>query len=263
MTAADKPSGVQSVTRALDLLEYLGDAGGQLGLSELATRSGLPLPTIHRLIRTLVDRGYVRQLPNRRYALGSRLIPLGTVADAMFGTFARPVLAGLVDQLGESANLAVFEGDMVVYAAQVPSRHAMRMFTEVGRRVFAHSTGVGKALLSRLPDQAVRDLLARTGMPAATPQTLTDADALLADLDLIRSRGYAVDEGEQEIGVRCVAVPVGEGRDAVALSVSGPAPRMTPELIERAVPLLTGSGRQLSAEWADPASPERIERPSA
>src|SRR4051812_30644174 len=111
MAERAKNGGVQSVGRVLDLLEIVGDAGGEIGLSELAARSGLPLPSIHRLVRTLVDRGYMRQLPNRRYALGARLIPLGQVAGTMLGTWARPVLAELVDGLGETANLAVLDGD--------------------------------------------------------------------------------------------------------------------------------------------------------
>jgi IclR family acetate operon transcriptional repressor len=246
--------GVQSVGRVLDLLEIVAELGGEVGLSELATHSGMPLPSIHRLVRTLVGRDYMRQLPNRRYALGARLIPLGQVAGAMLGTWARPVLTDLVDALGESANLAVLDGDAVMYIGQVPSRHSMRMFTEVGRRVPAHSTGVGKALLSQLPDAAVRELLGRTGMPAQTPHTITDPDALIAELARIRSEGHALDEGEQEVGVRCVAVPVDGVPGTAAISVSGPAPRMTAELVARAVPLLTEAGRRLSAELAERSS---------
>ena len=118
---------------------------------------------------------------------------------------------------------------MVVYVAQVPSRHAMRMFTEIGRRVLPHCTGVGKAMLSQLPDDEVKSLVQRTGMPALTDRTITDLDALLADLELIRRRGWAEDNGEQEIGVRCLAVPVLGTGIAAALSVSGPEARITPE----------------------------------
>ncbi len=250
-----RTAGVQSVGRVLDLLEIVGDAGGEIGLSELAARSRLPLPSIHRLVRTLVGRGYMRQLPNRRYTLGARLIPLGEVASAMLGTWARPVLQSLVDELGESANVAVLDGDMVMYIGQVPSKHSMRMFTEVGRRVYPHCTGVGKALLSQLDDDAVRALLDRTGMPGQTPRSITDPDALLVELAGIRREGHAVDEGEQEVGVRCVAVPVPGQRSGVAVSVSGPAPRMTPELVERAIPLL----RLASAEVAS----QLVERSSA
>ena len=180
--------------------------------------------------------------------LGARLVPLGQVAGTMLGAWAQPVLTELVDALGESANLAVLDHDAVMYIGQVPSRHTMRMFTEPGRRVPAHCTGVGKALLSQLSDEAVRELLARTGMPAATPNTVTDPDAMLAELDKIRHDGHAMDEGEQEIGVRCVAVPVHGALGTLGISVSGPAPRMTPELIDRAVPLLRKAGERLSLE---------------
>ena len=258
MAQAGRSGGVQSVGRVLDLLEIVGEAGGEIGLSELAARSGLPLPSIHRLVRTLVDRGYMRQMPNRRYALGARLIPLGEVAATMLGRWARPVLAGLVDELGETANMSALDGDMVMYIGQVPSRHAMRMFTEVGRRVSRLHPGAGKALLSQLPDEHVRALLARTGMPAQTPHTLTQPDDLLAQLARIRRDGYALDEGEQEIGVRCVAVPVAARSERGPLSVSGPAPRMTSELVERAVPLLRAASERLSATSTAPVGLGRV-----
>ncbi len=243
-----RSTGVQSVGRVFDLLEIVGAAGGEIGLSELAEHSRLPLPSIHRLVRTLVDRGYMRQLPNRRYTLGVRLIPLGEAATAMVGTWARPVLQQLVDELGETANVAVLDGDMAMYIGQVPSTHSMRMFTELGRRVHPHSTGVGKALLSRLDDERVRALLERTGMRAQTPRTITDPDALLVDLHRIRREGYALDEGEQEVGVRCVAVPVAKLAMGPAVSVSGPAARMTADLVGRAIPLLHAAAREIAAK---------------
>src|SRR3954469_13337509 len=148
------------------------------------------MPTIHRLIRTLVALGYVRQNTNRRYALGARLIRLGENASMQFGTWARPLLAELVDEVGETANLAVLERDEVVYVSQVPSKHSMRMFTEVGRRLLPHGTGVGKAMLSQLPRSDVRALLERTGLPAYTSNTITDAAELLDSLDEISARGF-------------------------------------------------------------------------
>lgn len=229
---------VQSVDRALDLLELLAAAGGTLTLSELANRAGLPLPTIHRLIRTMVNRGYVRQEPSRRYALGPRLIPLGDTASRLVGAWARPHLDDLVRQVGETANLAMLEGDRVVYVAQVPSPHSMRMFTEVGRRVLPHCTGVGKALLSTLPDEQVGQILRRTGMPAQTGNTITDAQAMLAEIGRIRDRGYAVDDGEQEVGVRCVAAPVLDSLAPIAISVSGPAGRLTTDRVDEVGGLL-------------------------
>jgi IclR family acetate operon transcriptional repressor len=229
---------VRSLERAFELLEHLADAGGEMALSELTEVSGLPMPTIYRLMRTLVNRGYVRQEPSKRYALGPRLIRLGDGAGRLLGTWARPVLAGLVDEVGETANMAVLEGDEVVYVAQVPSKHSMRMFTEVGRRVQPHCTGVGKALLAQLPVETVRSIVARTGMPAHTPRTFTDPDALLAELVKIRDQGYALDDEEQELGVRCVAVPLTGSPTPAALSVSGPSGRMTPQVVRQVVPLM-------------------------
>jgi len=205
---------VQSVERAFTLLEVLAGAGGELALSEIAAESGLPLPTIHRLIRTLVDRGYVRQLATRRYTLGPRLISLGESASGRLTGWARPWLTSLVEELGETANFGTLDGDRATYIAQVPSRHSMRMFTEVGRRVPVHCTGVGKALLAQLPPARVQAVLDRAGMAAQTPHTITDPDRLARELDRIRHQGFAVDDAEQELGVRCVAVESTAGRDA-------------------------------------------------
>jgi IclR family acetate operon transcriptional repressor len=248
---AERRDGVQSVDRAFELLEVLADAGGELALSEIAAGSALPLPTIHRLVRTLVNRGYVRQLPSRRYALGPRLINLGERAGGMLGDWARPWLADLVEELGETTNLSMIDGNWATYVAQVPSRHSMRMFTEVGRRVHLHCTGVGKALLAQRSDDQVLELLRRAGMPAQTAHTIVDPDTLLAQIRQIRQLGYAVDDGEQEIGVRCVAVPVPGGPSLYAISVSGPTARMTPELLDRAVPLMRTAAKELSADLAD------------
>lgn len=238
--------GVQSLERAFDLLERMADAGGEVGLSELSGSSGLPLPTIHRLMRTLVACGYVRQQPSRRYALGPRLIRLGESASRLLGVWARPYLARLVEETGETANMALLDGDEVVYVAQVPSRHSMRMFTEVGRRVLPHSTGVGKVLLAHAPAEEVRAVLARTGMPAATEKTITTPEGFLDELEQVRAEGYAVDDNEQEIGVRCIAVSVPDSPTAAALSISGPAGRVTEAATDKFVPLLREVARQLS-----------------
>ncbi|MFT2017519.1 IclR family transcriptional regulator [Streptomyces sp. 796.1] len=249
-TSSTSSGGVQSLERAFDLLERMADAGGEVGLSELSASSGLPLPTIHRLMRTLVASGYVRQQPNRRYSLGPRLIRLGESASRLLGTWARPYLTRLVEETGETANMALLDGDEVVYVAQVPSRHSMRMFTEVGRRVLPHATGVGKALLAHAPEDAVRALLARTGMPAATELTLTTPEGFLAALETVRATGYAVDDNEQEIGVRCLAVPVPDAPTAAAISVSGPAGRVTEAATDTIVPLLKEVARDLSQALA-------------
>jgi IclR family acetate operon transcriptional repressor len=240
--------GVQSVRRALALLEHLSAAGGEATLSELARSSGLPQPTIHRLVQTLVACGYVRQRPSRRYVLTPRLAMLAQGAGQLLPLWAQPHLAEVVRALGETANLALLDGDAAVYVAQVPAERSLRMFTEVGRRVHLHSTGVGKALLAQLEDDEVLRVVARAGMPEETERTITSPDKLLVEVRRVRRVGYAVDDGEQEAGVRCYAVPVPGGAVPMAVSVSGPETRMRNTGAARNAQILEHAARSLAAE---------------
>jgi IclR family acetate operon transcriptional repressor len=236
--------GVQSVHRALDVLEALAAAGGTASLTDLAAACGLPAPTVHRLAGTLAGRGYLRHAPDRQYSLGSRLVPLAAGAQALLGERALPVLRGLAELTGESANLALLTQGCAEYVAQAPGRHTMRIFTQVGNRVALHCTGVGKALLAAVPPAQARALIDAAPLAAQTAATITDPDALHAEIALTRTRGYALDEGEMEIGVRCVAVGM-PGTAPMAISVSGPAVRMTDDLIEAAVAALSAATTQL------------------
>ena len=141
--------------------------------------------------------------------------------------------------------MAVLDSDMVLYVAQAPSRHSMRMFTEVGHRVHAHDSGVGKAILAQLSDDAVRRIVSRTGMPTPTARSIGEVEALISELETIRSRGYAIDDGEQEVGVRCLSVIVPGAPTQTAISVSGPAERVDDTFAERAVPMLHEAARSI------------------
>jgi IclR family acetate operon transcriptional repressor len=241
--------GIQSVRRAFDVLEALAE-DGPMSLSRLADQVDLPLTTVHRLVGSLTGLGYVVGDSAKQYSLAPRLIHLGERAGRTFSRWAVPLLTRLVDEVGETANLAMLDGDQVVYVAQVPSKHSMRMFMEVGRRAHPHCTAVGKVLLARMPVDDVAAMARRTGLPAQTEHTLTTLPELTDALDRVREAGYALDEGEQEVGVRCVAVPVGSSMP-LAMSVSGPAPRMTDDLIARAVPRLTAVAESLASDLGD------------
>jgi IclR family transcriptional regulator, acetate operon repressor len=249
--------GVQSVERALELLEALAEPGEAKGVSELARATGLPVATIHRLLATMVSRGYVRQdAGSHKYTLGSHLIRLGEAAARDFAQFARPYLAELMEASGETANLAMLEDGQVAYVAQVASRHhRVRMFTEVGRRVHPHTSGVGKVVLAFRPRAEVEALLARTGLPPRTPRTITDPARFLTELDKVASQGYAIDSGEEEVGVRCLAVPVfGMGGSVAAMSVSAPEGRLQDRDIERVLPEMLRISAALSAAFLTGAS---------
>ncbi|MBB1032153.1 IclR family transcriptional regulator [Dietzia sp. SLG310A2-38A2] len=229
---------VQSVDRAFALLDSLARRGGRASLGQLCADTGLAAATVHRLCGTLAESGHLRRDVRRDYLLGPRLQRIGEVAGRATWSWAEPVLAAVVEGTGETANLAVREGDGVVYLAQVPSPHSMRMFTEVGRRVHVHCTAVGKALVARDDDDEVRAMLERTGMPGYTDSTIVEPERLLDELADIRRVGFATDESEQEEGVRCVAITVGYGDAAVAVSASGPEARFTEERRDAAVGVL-------------------------
>lgn len=245
--AASRDGGLQSVVRAFAVLDAVAAAGGQAGITVIAGATGLAESTVHRIAATLVGLGALRRLPDRRYALAARLVRLGADAASVVAAEAAPVLARLVAALGETANLATLSGDQAEYVAQAPSPHMMRTFTEVGRKVDLHCTGVGKAILSALPGDRVEAILDRTGMARRTAFSIVDRSVLRTELDAARRRGWCLDEEEQELGIRCIAMPLPvAGPVYYAVSVSGPLPRMTDELIERAAPLLADAAREIA-----------------
>lgn len=235
----EQPRGVQSVDRALDILELLASSPGTLGVTEVARATGLAPGTAHRLLVGLAGRGWVRQDAGRRYGVGLAARRLGDAASGQLAASAAPALRAAVEATGETANLAALEGDVMVYVAQSPSPHTLRIFAEVGRRVPLHSTAVGKVVLADMDPARARAVLGTGGLPARTPHTLTEPEDLLRELERVREQGYALDDEEQELGVRCVAVPVASGpRASLALSVSGPTERMSREHATAVVPQL-------------------------
>lgn len=241
-------SSVQSVERALDLLECLARAPQWVGISELSSATGQPVGTIHRLLKTLVARDYVlRDSRTRRYALGPAFRMLAGVGlqGPDWAKIATPLLRELADLSGETANVAVLDRDRAVYVAQAAPVRMVRMFTELGNRVHLHSTGCGKVLLAHQVDSVIATIIAETGLSSYTETTFTDPGLFKQELETIRQQGYAIDNGEQEEGVRCIAVPVydGKGKTVAAVSVSGPSSRLD----SRRAPLLLPHLRRISA----------------
>ena len=223
---------VQSLERAFDLLEALA-AGGELGVTELATRTGLVPSTAHRLLHTLIKRGYVIQsTESGRYLLGYKVVEVASGLEhrlERLRVVARPHLEGIQRATGETVNLVVLDADRVVYVDQVEGSRNVRMFTAVGSSVPAHTTGSGKVMMAHSPPEAVAALYAdREPLERLTPRTLVTIEALEDDFTRIRRRGYALDNEEHEEGVGCVATAVFDhtGRPCAAISVSGPTARI-------------------------------------
>ena len=249
-------NGVQSVERALDLLELLARSSDWMGISQWSAASGQPVGTVHRLLMTLVARGYVkRDSGRRRYALGStaRLLAGTNPQTLNWAEIAAPFLRQLVEISGETANIVIMEQDKAVYVAQAQSARMVRMFTELGNRVPLHSTGCGKVLLAYQPDNVQASIIVQTGLPALTYKTITDPDKLRRELEMVRQEGYAIDNGEQEEGVRCFAVPIydPEGKVIAAMSISGPSSRLDSTRVPFLIQHLKRTSADLSAKLLD------------
>lgn len=226
---------VRSLHRALSIVEEIARSGQDLGVTELSRRLGLNKSTVHRLLATLQSRGYVEQNgEGGRYGLGLKILELGSAASKRIGLreVARPLLERLSGELGEAVNLVVLRGAEAVYIDKVDTDTLIRMHFELGKRSPLHCTAAGKVLLAFSP-QPIEDVLGRGELPRFTRNTITRPDELRAHLAEVRERGYAIDDEEQEAGVRCVAAPVWDrdGRLAAAVSVSGPTLRLQPDRV--------------------------------
>jgi IclR family acetate operon transcriptional repressor len=244
---------VQSVDRTFDVLEALATRRGATGISELAQVVGLHVSTVHRLLATLVDRGYVRQDPeSSRYHLGSRIFSLASAADVHLDLrlVARPYLERMMRHSGETANLVTAGESEVIYLDQVASIHLVKMFTAPGMRVPFYCSGTGKAILAFKSPEFVAAAL-EGPLVRHTPHTLTTREAIEGELAQIRRAGYSIDNEEMEEGVRCLAVPIFDRRRMVigAMSVSGPTSRMTVERVEKLAPIVRTVADELSRQF--------------
>lgn len=245
---------VQAVNRALALLEILSTEGDSIALSKLAKEANLKLTTAHRLINTLMYKGFVQQDPvTLKYRLGLKAFEIGIAAmSAMDLTaVARPFLKELAAQTTETTNLAILDGHEVVYVDQIESTNMVivKMFARIGNRGPAYCTGTGKVLLADLSEEELRRRFAAVDFIRFTPQTIISIDELSATLKKIRRDGYALDFSERDEGVTCVAAPIKnyENRVLAAISVSGPLHRMGDERIRSEIlPCVLDAARNIS-----------------
>ena len=228
---------MKSLHKVLDILETVAELG-QAGIRELSIKTGFPPPTIHRILVTLVERGYLKQDPvSKSYALSLRFLELGTKVQQQFNltSIARPHLDRLMVETRESVNLAIQEDDHVVYLDSAHSNYSMlQLFTRPGARVPLYATGVGKVFLSLWDEKDVHAYLKRTDRTRFTSRTLIEAEEILPELRRVRDRGFAVDDEEMENGVRCVAAPIlnHNAANTAAISISGTTVRMTTDRID-------------------------------
>lgn len=252
---------VKSASRVFDIIELLAKTPEGLTFSSLNSRLGLPKSSLHALLHVMVTRGYVAfEQRHRTYHLGIRVWEAGQAylhhRDLL--REARPVMDQIVGQINETVQLAVLDGIENVYLAKVDCSHPVRLQSEVGRRLYAHATGLGKVLLAHLPDGEREARLAGLALPCFTPNTVIDPQSLNLELAQARASGFAVDDQEYTPGLRCVAVPIHdhEGMVIAALSASIPLMRANPAQLATALRAIAAGSiaisRRLGSSTDDP-----------
>jgi IclR family acetate operon transcriptional repressor len=258
---------IQSVDRALFLLETIAEAGGEATLTDLATRTGLNISTCHHLLATLIQRGFAAKVPGRRlYALGARIMYLSHAClQVDLPRRAQPYIEAINRATGETVHLAALQGDQVVTLAVREARHAVRVDTgRIGKLEAPHATSVGKAILAWLPEDEMRRILAG-GMKRFTDNTITEFPELLEALRIVRRNGYAIDREEHLPGVICVGAAIRDQAGTVigAISASTPMMRASEEHIAMMRNEITAATRALSAEFGEPSSQPNAEEAQA
>jgi len=245
--------GVQSLGRAFGILEEVARHREGINLADLSKRVGLHNSTTFHLVRTMVSLGYIRQEKDKRYRVGRPLFALAasSLDEIEMVNLATPILEELSRETGESGHFAVRMGDSVVVVARTSGPGAFQLTDRVGVVRPAHCTALGKVILAALrPDQLQR-FVERVELKPSTEKSITEIPALLREIEEVRRSGIAFDDGEFNLEVRCVAVPVRDFTGTVvgALGISGPVWRLTIQALQSRSKIVQAAADRLSGEF--------------
>jgi len=243
---------IQSVVRALNVLELMAAEESPIGLKEITKKAGLSKPTVFRILSTLKKMDYIEQDPaTGHYTLGLRVFEIGSafINRMSLRSFAMPLIQELVDKCNETVHLAILDKKEIVYIDKIDGTQTIRMMSAVGKRGPLHCTSVGKIIMAYKPMQEVDEILGDSKLVKLTKNSITDKEELKKELAQIKEKGYAVDNEELEIGLKCLGVPIFDyHRDVVGgLSVSGPTTRFTTaRLKNKLIPLVVETAEKIS-----------------
>ena len=262
-----RDGGVQCVDRALLIIETLAEDDEGYRLSDLAVRTGLSTSTVHRLLATLEKRRFVQfDRDESKWHVGAQCFAVGATFTRRrnFVAQAMPYLRKLRDLTRETANLAVVDDQSIIVLTRMESREIMRSLTKVGGRVAMVASGVGKAVLATYSDKDVNAIICRQGMPRLTEKSIVRPSELFRELEAIRRQGYAVDDEEARMGLRCVAAVVYNdcGEPLAAISVSGMSSRMIDEQLPKIGKIVCDAAAEITAALGGvvPALPRILRR---
>ncbi len=232
-----KEKTVQSVERTLRIIEIMADKGKPMTLTEITSVVGLKISTVHRLLKTLIIRGFAMQDPyTGKYQLGIKTFHVGN--NALYAldirVIAKPYLKKLAENSYETVNLAILDQGYVVYIDQIESDRTVKMVANLGNKIPSHSSAVGKVLLNSLSEIELEGFLKFTNLEKLTPYTITSPHQLRNELKRVKQAGYALDLEETEVGIRCAAGPIynHDGRICAAIGISGPSTRISVSVLK-------------------------------
>ncbi|MDR1422464.1 MAG: IclR family transcriptional regulator [Coriobacteriales bacterium] len=238
------------VDRVFSILEYLSLEPEPKGPTEIATAIQLHKSTVHRLLSTLCNRGYVERTGEGRYHIGVKLVEIASnhIDNLELQTEARPLLNELREALGLVVHLGILDHTEVVYVEKMDISRNLRLYTQIGMRVPAHCSSLGKCLLANLSGDDIDYLLPKQKLERYTPNTITSVQELKAHLREVRLRGWAIDNGEYIVENRCISAPIFDYRGEViaAVSASGPESLLTEERIPTVVARVKETATQIS-----------------
>lgn len=261
---ADPPAAkvqVQSLTRGLAILDCLAHGEHGLTLTEIAQRAALPPSTVHRLLGTLARTGHVYQAGTQGlWYVGLTAFTVGSsfLASREWVAQSHRYMRELMEQSGETANLAILDGTDAVFVDQVQCHEMMRTIVKLGGRAPLHASGVGKAMFAALPDEQITAILKVKGLPRITEHTITSPETMWASVRVIRQRGWSFDDEEHALGTRCVASPIYDEHAEMlgAISVAGPSSRLSDARIKALGPVVAHMAeeitRQIGGRWPHP-----------
>ncbi|MDD5483552.1 MAG: IclR family transcriptional regulator [Kiritimatiellae bacterium] len=244
---------IRSLDKALRLVDLIADAAEGIGNNDLSRKIGLERTTVFRLLETLAMHNYVRRDPvTKKYALGNRILELSLMIrkGRRLQDISRSYLRKLARETGETAHLAVLNGDEIIIVDQEMGGHLIGVHTHVGMHEPIHCTALGKALLFRMNGNEIGEIIGGNRLQAYSKNTITTLDKLQQELVASRKRGYALDNEEYKQGVRCLAAPVLDHRGmvAAAIGISGLLKRLTKEKLDSFARIVKKTGENLSAQ---------------
>jgi IclR family transcriptional regulator, KDG regulon repressor len=242
---------IQVIDRAAQILDCFGFDHQELSVSEIGAKTALHRSTAHRILMALEYNDLIQQNPaTGKYRLGIKLFRLGhqAVSHLDLREICRPFLTRIMNETKETVHLAVLDDNQVLYLDKVEGPHALRMPSRVGRHIPTYCTSLGKAMLSCLDEQEVKRILGKQAFTTYTANTIKNVEQLLADARAVRKRGYAVDNEEIEIGLRCVGAPIKDYTGAMvgAISVAAPSARLSSQKIATVGRLVVTTAEEIS-----------------